>query len=48
MTARRPLRDRPLVLHDLLERIAGLRADGGDPGEVERLAIEYRRLWPDL
>lgn len=43
-----PNRDRQLVLYDLLEQIAWLRAVGADPAQVEQLAEEYRRLRADL
>ena len=43
-----PTRDRPLVLYDLLEQIAGLEAEDGDPVEVEQLVAEYRRLRAEL
>ena len=43
-----PTRDRPLILYDLLEQIAWLKAIGADPDEVERLAAEFRRLRAEL
>ena len=43
-----PWRDRPLVLYDLLNRIAILKADRADPAEVELLAAEFRRLRAEL
>lgn len=43
-----PTRDRPLILHDLLEQIAWLKAIGADPDEIERLAAEFRRLRAEL
>lgn len=43
-----PTRDRPLILYDLLEQIAWLKAIGADPAEIERLAEEYRRLRAEL
>ena len=43
-----PIRDRPLVLYDLLEQIAWLRAVGADPVQVEQLAEEYRQLRAEL
>ena len=43
-----PTRDRPLVLYDLLEQIAWLRAIGADPAEVEQVIEEYRRLRVEL
>lgn len=43
-----PTRDRPLILYDLLEQIAWLKAIGADPNEVERLAAEFRRLRAEL
>ena len=48
MTSATPERDRPLVLYDLLDKIAWLKAIGADPAEVERLASEYRRLRAEL
>ena len=39
-----PRRDRPLVLYDVLERIAWLKVVRGDPADVQQLAEEYRRL----
>lgn len=39
-----PQRDRPLVLCDVLEEIARLKAAGTDAGEVDRLVAEFRRL----
>lgn len=39
-----PIRDRPLVLYDLLRQIAWLQAVGADPAEIEELAEEYQRL----
>lgn len=38
-----PIRDRWLVLYDLLEQIAELEAEDGDPAEIEQLVAEYRR-----
>ena len=43
-----PTRDRPLILYDLLEQIAWLKAIGADPNEVEQLAAEFRRLRAEL
>lgn len=48
MSARMPPRDLPIVLYDLLEEIAGLRAEQADPIEIARLADEYRRLRAEL
>ena len=48
MTSATPERDRPLVLYDVLEQIAWLKAIGADPDEVERLAVEFRRLRAEL
>ncbi len=48
MSAPVPTRDRPLVLYDLLEQIAWLKAVGADPDEVERLVAEFRRLRAEL
>jgi len=39
-----PIRDRPMVLYDLLRQIAWLQAVGADRAEIEELAEEYRRL----
>lgn len=39
-----PMRDRPLVLYDLLEQIAEMEAEDGDPAEIEQLVAEYRQL----
>lgn len=47
-TTEAPTRDRPLVLYDLLEQIAWLRAIGADPDEVEHVIVEYRRLRAEL
>ena len=35
MTTRMPWSDRPLVLYDLLHRIARLKAEHADPAEIE-------------
>ncbi len=43
-----PPRDRPLVIWELLERIAVLKAAAADPGEIDRLAAEFRRLRAEL
>lgn len=43
-----PSRDRTLLIWDMLERIAALKADGAEPNEVEELAAEYRRLRAEL
>ena len=48
MSAPVPPRDRPLILYDLLEQIAWLRAIGADPAEVEQVIEEYRRLRAEL
>lgn len=45
---RAPLRDRPLILHELLEEIAGLKGADADPMEVARLSAEFRRLRAEL
>ncbi len=47
-TTETPLRDRPLVLHDLLEQITWLQLVGAQPAEIEQLAREYRRLRAEL
>ena len=41
---RAPLRDRPLILHELLEEIARLKVADADPIELARLSAEFRRL----
>lgn len=41
-------RDRPLVLFDLLERIARLKAARDDPVEIEVLVAEFRLLRAEL
>lgn len=48
MSAPVPTRDRPLVVYDLLEQIAWLKAIGADPDVVEQLAVEFRRLRAEL
>jgi hypothetical protein len=49
MSIRVPPPDRPIVIWELLERIAVLKSAGvDDPAEVERLAEEYRRLRAEL
>jgi len=48
VTTQMPGRDRPLVLYDILNRIARLKAYRVDPAEVELLAAEFRRLRAEL
>ena len=48
MAAQLPDRDLPLVLYELLEEIARLKADQAAPAEVELLAAEFRRLQAEL
>lgn len=48
MSTRLSPRNRPVVIWELLERIAVLKSAGVDPAEVERLAKEYRRLRAEL
>lgn len=43
-----PIRDRPMVLYDLLEQIAWFQAVGAAPVQVEQLAEEYRQLRAEL
>lgn len=43
-----PPRDRPLVIWELLDRIAALRATGENQAEVGRLAAEFRRMRAEL
>jgi len=39
-----PQRDRPLVVYDLLEEIARLKAVGAASDALARLTAEFRRL----
>lgn len=48
MAAQLPDRDLPLVLYELLEEIARLKADQADAAEVELLSAEFRRLRAEL
>lgn len=48
MNRPRPPRDRPLVIWEILERIATLTSTGEDPAEVDRLVVEFRRLRAEL
>ena len=48
VTSGAPLRDRPLVIYDLLDEIARLKAAGTDAGEVDRRVAEFRRLRAEL
>lgn len=43
-----PERDRPLVLLELVARIAQAIAEGAPPVEVEALLAEYRQLREQL
>jgi hypothetical protein len=43
-----PIRDRSLVLYDVLEEIALLKVGGVEPAEVERLVEEFHRLRTEL
>lgn len=45
---RAPQRDRPLILHELLEEIARLKRADADPMDVARLSAEFRRLRAEL
>ena len=48
MSARVTPRDQPLVIWELLERIAALKATGANPAEVGRLAAQFRRMRAEL
>ena len=43
-----PPSDRPLVIWELLGRIATLKTAGADPAEIDRVAAEFRRLRAEL
>lgn len=48
MSSSFPPSDRPLVIWELLERIATLKAAGADPAEIDQLAAEFLRMRAEL